>query len=258
MPWTHIERGDGRPLVLLHGIGSSKRVWLPILDRLARHRRVVSLDLPGFGDNPRLADGAPTPIHLAELLPGAVADLGVEAPFDIAGNSMGGWVALEAAKRGSARSVVAISPAGLWRRQPRYTRFVLNNAYRLAVAAPPPLTSALGTAAGRIALMSAYYSRPWRMSADFALESSGILAASTDWDRALQGMAESRFVGGQDIDVPVTIAFGTRDGIHLPVHTRHRDQLPEHTEWVSLAGCGHVPMTDNPGLVASVILAGTE
>ena len=43
------------------------------------------------------------------------SEMGIELPVDIAGNSLGGSMALEAARRGIARSVVAISPAGLWK-----------------------------------------------------------------------------------------------------------------------------------------------
>jgi pimeloyl-ACP methyl ester carboxylesterase len=106
--------------------------------------------------------------------------------------------------------------------------------------------------------MTSYYWRPWRMSAEFARESAAVLAAATDFERALEGLRQNRFVGGQDIAIPLTVAFGTRDLIHPPPHTRHRDQLPASTVWVRLPGCGHVPMSDEPELVASVILAGTE
>jgi pimeloyl-ACP methyl ester carboxylesterase len=258
MAWAHLERGQGRPLVLLHGIGSSKRSWLPIFDRLARTRRVIAVDLPGFGETPRLAEGLPTTTRFAEQLPEGVAHLGIEAPFDIAGFSLGGWISLEAAKQGSARSVVALTPAGLWARQPRWSHFVLESAHRLAGRRSAALTKALDSPLGRAALMSSYYSRPWRMSAAFARESTELLASATDFDRTLEELRQNRFVGGQGITVPVTVAFGTRDAIHPPLGTRNRDQLPASHVWISLPGCGHVPMTDDPELVASVILAGTE
>jgi pimeloyl-ACP methyl ester carboxylesterase len=258
MTWAHIERGEGRPLILVHGIGSSKLAWLPIMNRLARTRRVVAVDLPGFGDSPSLMEGLPTAMRFADLLPEAVAELGVAAPFDIAGFSLGGWIALEVAKQGSARSVVALTPAGLWARQPRISHFLLDSAHRLAMARLAPLAAALGYPAGRIALMSSVYARPWKMSTEFALETSEQLAVCADWDRTLEGLRQNRFSGGQGIAVPVTVAFGTRDLIHPPVVARRREQLPASHTWINLPGCGHVPMTDDPELVASVILAGTE
>ncbi|WP_344934496.1 alpha/beta fold hydrolase [Actinoplanes nipponensis] len=46
---AHERRGSGPPLVLIHGIGSRRQVWEPVLGELARHREVIALDLPGFG-----------------------------------------------------------------------------------------------------------------------------------------------------------------------------------------------------------------
>jgi pimeloyl-ACP methyl ester carboxylesterase len=260
MAWAYIERGDGRPLVLVHGIGCSWQSWTPVLGRLAGKRRVIAFDLPGFGATPALkdADGPPTPMRFAELLPAEVAALGVDE-FDYAGFSMGGWIGLELAKAGAARSVVALNPTGLWTHCPGWTHWVLDRVYRTAINPPSPaLDRWLEHAAGRTALMSAYYSRPWRLTPEFARESTAVLASSTDFERTLQGLAENRFTGGHAITIPLTVAFGTRDWIHPPVVARRRDELPDSVVWVSLPGCGHMAQADDPELVASVILSGTE
>src|SRR5690349_3737798 len=55
-PWHHVERGRGRPLVLLHGIGMSHAAWTPVMGRLARERRVIAVDLAGFGRSAPLPD----------------------------------------------------------------------------------------------------------------------------------------------------------------------------------------------------------
>jgi pimeloyl-ACP methyl ester carboxylesterase len=260
MAWSHIERGEGRPLVLGHGIGCSWQSWTPVLDRLAQRRRVIAFDLPGFGATPALhdGDGPPTPMRFAELLPGEVTALGIDE-FDYAGFSMGGWIGLELAKAGAARSVVAVNPTGLWTRCPGWTRWVLDRAYKTAVNPPSEaLDGWLDHAAGRTALMSAYYSRPWRLTPEFARESSAVLATSTDFERALDGLARNRFSGGRDIAIPLTVAFSSRDWIHPPVVARRRDELPASVSWIDLRGCGHMAQADDPELVASVILAGTE
>ena len=104
------------PLVLIHGLGGSRRIWEPVIDRLAAERDVIAVDLPGFGGSPELPAGvAPTPGTLAAAVAGLCAELRLERPH-VAGNSLGGWVALELAKAGGAATVCAISPAGLWRR----------------------------------------------------------------------------------------------------------------------------------------------
>lgn len=115
--WHRIERGVGRPLVLLHGGGASAMTWLPVLDRLAAHRRVIAFDMPGFGETPLPSDTELCVAWMVAQLAVELSRLGINEPVDMAGNSMRGLIALEAAKQGLARSVVGIAPAGLWRRR---------------------------------------------------------------------------------------------------------------------------------------------
>jgi pimeloyl-ACP methyl ester carboxylesterase len=49
---AHERRGSGFPLVLIHGLGSRRQVWDPVIAELARHREVIAIDLPGFGESP--------------------------------------------------------------------------------------------------------------------------------------------------------------------------------------------------------------
>ena len=104
MSLHHTRRGSGQPLVLLHGLGGTHRIWNPVLDRLASSRDVIALDLPGFGGSPELAPGTPpTPANLAAAVASFCRRIGVERPH-VAGNSLGGWVALEMGRLGSATS----------------------------------------------------------------------------------------------------------------------------------------------------------
>ena len=94
----------------------SHAAWNAVTPYLARLRRVIAFDIAGFGLTPPLPSGTlPTIANLVEGLEQSLREMGIDVPVDIAGNSLGGYMALEAAKRGIARSVVAISPAGLWR-----------------------------------------------------------------------------------------------------------------------------------------------
>jgi pimeloyl-ACP methyl ester carboxylesterase len=56
----------------------------------------------------------------------------------------------------------------------------------------------------------------------------------------------------------VTVAWGTRDLLLLPWRARRVEELPPRTRFVSLPGCGHVPMHDDPDLIASVLLEGSN
>src|SRR5690349_727318 len=117
--WHHIEAGSGRPLVLLHGIGMSHATWSAVIPYLAPLRRVVAFDVAGFGSTPPLPAGtAPTIGNLVDALETSLRAIGIDQPVDVAGNSLGGAMALEAARRGLARTAVGISPIGLWRDRP--------------------------------------------------------------------------------------------------------------------------------------------
>ena len=132
--------GAGPPLVLLHPLGSSRRVWDPVLPALAAHHDVIAVDLPGFGDSPPLPpDVEPSPAVLGAAVAGLLDDLGVTTPH-LAGNSLGGWVALELADLRPAASLTLLAPAGLWRHgTPRYDRVSLGTSHWLSVHAGRPL-----------------------------------------------------------------------------------------------------------------------
>src|SRR5215471_18435207 len=117
--WHYSEAGSGHPLILLHGIGMSHAVWNAVIGNLAATRRLIAFDIAGFGLTPALPDGTPpTASNLVDGLQHSIREIGIAIPVDICGNSLGGYLALEAARRGLARSVVAISPAGLWKKRP--------------------------------------------------------------------------------------------------------------------------------------------
>ncbi len=118
--------GAGETLVLLHGIGSYRGAWDPVVPALAAQFDVLAVDLPGFGESPPLPAGQePTPAALAAAVAGLLDELGIDRPH-VAGNSLGGWVALELAAQRPLASVALLSPAGLWPdRTPRYARLSL-------------------------------------------------------------------------------------------------------------------------------------
>ncbi len=95
---TRHRGGSGQPLVLVlvHGLGLSWRSWQPVLDALEGRHDVVAIDLPGFGESPRLPDrAAPTPARLADAVESELDRLSLDAPA-LVGNSLGGWVGARA------------------------------------------------------------------------------------------------------------------------------------------------------------------
>src|SRR4051812_34810388 len=94
---AYTRSGAGAPLVLLHGIGSSCDAWGPVVPALAAHFTVIAVNLPGSGGSPPgSAHIEPTPAALAAAVAQLLDDLGLTSPH-LAGNSLGGWVALELA-----------------------------------------------------------------------------------------------------------------------------------------------------------------
>src|SRR2546423_4512162 len=108
MGLAHHRAGDGEPVVLIHGVGSQWQVWQPLLPALEREREVIAVDLPGFGESASLPIGVvPNATALADVVAAFMDELGIDRPL-IGGNSLGGWIALELAKRERARAVVAV------------------------------------------------------------------------------------------------------------------------------------------------------
>lgn len=176
----------------------------------------------------------------------------------VAGNSVGGWTALELAKRGRARSVVAIGPAGLWpRRDPWRCVFQLWSQHKLGRIFAPLTPHLMRSSAGRTLLLRGTVANPRLMPAEAAIEMAATYAQTPCFDAHLAATRRDRFQGGRKIEVPVTVAWGEKDRL-IPRKARRVDELPDHTRTLTLPGCGHSPMWDNPELVAQTILEGAS
>ena len=251
--------GTGDPLLLIHGTGGSRAAWRPVVDLLAPHHELLLVDLPGHGDSDPAAENVvPTPTGYAPLLAELLDSLGIDTAH-AAGFSVGGWTSLELAKLGRARSVTALNPAGLWRpRSPRSSEISLWVSRNLARAFSPVLPLALRSAAGRTLILGQQFGRPWRVPPDAAIEAVRGIAGTRGFSEHLSATNRARFTGGQGIDVPVTIASGSRDLLLPTEASRRPEELPSHTRWVKLDGCGHIPMWDDPELSAKTILETTS
>jgi pimeloyl-ACP methyl ester carboxylesterase len=248
---AHDRAGHGPALVLLHPLGADRGVWAPILDALTPYRDVIAVDLPGFGGSPMLTgDGPPTPVVLAAAVAGFCAGLGL-APgtWHVAGNSLGGWVALELALAEAAATVTAIAPAGLWSR-PLAPK--ADTARRLARAALPILDAAVRTRVGRRIALVGNVAHPERVPPRAAAGLVRAYATAPGFAAVSAAMRERRFTALGDIAAPVTLAWPEHDRLVRRPHT-----LPASVREVALAGCGHIPMWDDPVAVARVLLGGS-
>lgn len=256
--WSFSEAGSGRPLVLLHGIGMSRAAWNAVTPHLRATRRVIVFDIAGFGLTPPLPDGTlPTIANLVDGLEASIRGVGIDAPVDIAGSSLGGSMALEASRRGIARSVVAISPAGLWKRHGAFhVKYVFAGLRFGAKRFPGALKAALRRPLLReLALAVPLSVGSRRMAEADAVRAVDDLAASSAFEATFDNTR--RPLSGNGIAGPVTVAFGDRDWI-LPRGSQYRKRFPHHTRWIEKRGWGHVPMWVDPIGVAQLILNGTR
>ncbi|WP_328945834.1 alpha/beta fold hydrolase [Streptomyces sp. NBC_00250] len=256
---TYERRGSGEPLLLLHGIGHHWQAWEPVLDILAAERDVIAVDLPGFGASDELPDGCPYDLATVGSVLGAFCEaVGIERPH-VAGNSLGGLLALQLGREKLVRSVTALSPAGFWSEGERRYAFVTLRAMRGAARSlPVPVIERLSrTSAGRAVLTSTIYARPGRRSPSAVHAETLALRGATGFRQTLAAGGSVRF--RDDLPaVPVTVAWGTRDRLLLPRQgIRAKHTIPA-ARLVRLPGCGHVPMSDDPALVARVILDGSS
>lgn len=108
------ESGRGEALVLIHGLATTRQIWGVVAPTLARRRRVVTLDVPGFGESAPAGAGFELDA-VADRIARGLAARGVRAPFDLVGHSLGAGVALTlaAARPRSVRRLILVAPAGL-------------------------------------------------------------------------------------------------------------------------------------------------
>jgi pimeloyl-ACP methyl ester carboxylesterase len=242
--------------VLVHALGASWELWRPVLPALAARRDVIAVDLPGFGASAPVAEcSVPA---FADEVEAALDELGVGVA-DVAGNSMGGWIALELARRGRAKTAVAISPAGMGggveSRVSNAWVAVMRAMAGPAAAAAPWLAK---RAWGRGLLASGMFARPGGLEPAYLVGLAQGYAAAPAFDATRRWLFEHRAEGLDEIDVPVLIAWGSRD-LLLPPRQGYRfaAAIPR-SELRVLEGLGHSPMGDDPAQVAEMILEFTD
>src|SRR5918997_3218979 len=181
----HHRGGSGEPLLLVHGVGHTWRAWRPMLPQLERRFEVLAVDLPGFGRSAPFPQGFDsTPDALAD----AVEDELGRAGFDtahIAGNSLGGWIGLELARRGRARSVTAISPAGLQHGRERGWGAGVLRGMRWAAQTAPPPAPLFQNPLGRVLLGGPTCAQAWKYDPDQLAEESELFASCAGFEATL-------------------------------------------------------------------------
>lgn len=251
----HLRRGGGEPLLLIHGIGSHGGVWDPVAEFLVPHHDVDAVDLPGFGRSESMRRARYHVDGLADAVVAHLDELGWDRPY-VAGNSLGGLISLELARRGRARAVVAISPGGAARGWEYTLARAQLGAMRIGAKLLAPVADQVaGSSAGRMLLAGTVMARPHRADPQWLAEATRNFASGEGFEQVARqfdfGRALARFT---QIEVPVRIAWGSRDTVLLPRQAERFAALIPDCELVVLPGLGHTPMSDDPERVAEAIL----
>jgi pimeloyl-ACP methyl ester carboxylesterase len=235
-------------LALLHPLGADRQVFAPIVPQLAEQRDLVLVDLPGFGESEPLRGQEPTPAALAGAVTGLLSELGLERAH-VAGNSLGGWVALELGLTGAARSITAVAPAGLWA-GPLVPKPSL--AHLLAGRLLPLVEPLAATGAGRRLLLRGSVGHPRRVPGAQAAHLVHTYARAPGFIAVNNAMRAGRFEGLERIRIPLTLVWPDRDRL-----VRRPAWLPDNVRNVTVADAGHIPFWDQPEAMARILLEAT-
>jgi pimeloyl-ACP methyl ester carboxylesterase len=249
------------PLVLLHGGASTWREFGPMLPILTGRREVIAMKAPGHHEGPPLPPGSSITVpDFADAFERELDALGLER-VDVAGHSFGGWQALELARRGRARSVVAIAPTGGWsqedaaRTERMFDEVFIPGARRLRRVVP----AAARTRKGRSMLFAGAGSKGLHVSASDAVV---FFTALAEWPLAPR---LHEFLADPDgsyrtadrlpeVGCPVLLVWGTEDTVVSIRQAQHfLERLPD-AELRELEGTGHFPQFDEPDRIARAIL----
>jgi pimeloyl-ACP methyl ester carboxylesterase len=252
--------GEGEPVVLLHGFTGHWRHWKPVLADLVARYEVIAPTLSGHNGGPAYPSGMRLEkvADAGDSLEHHLDQLGVGTAHFV-GNSMGGSLALELAKRGRARSVVAISPGGGWEigglEPERIARFFARQ-MRVLRASRKQIPRVMARPGSRRLAMRDIMRHgeliPPPDAVDLSLDPLGCTVVGDVLSSLRAGRAHL-----EDLDqvaAPTLIAWAELDRI-LPLATcsaRFRREIPNAVFRV-LPRVGHVPMWDDTRLVVKTI-----
>lgn len=245
---------DTLPLILLHGMSSSLNTWDSVVIDLKKHRRVISLDLPGFGltgPSPEMAYNFP---YYSKFIDSFATRLQIKR-FILAGNSMGGAISWNYALHNPSRlaKMILIDAAG-------YPKKGESGSLGFKIASTPVINNLLlyatPKALVRKSLETVYYD-PARVTDeqverfhDVAIREGNREAALMIFKGSFKGKPESI----KEIKTPTLILWGDKDNL---IGVNNVDNFLKDIKGSKAEiykNVGHVPMEEVPGKVAASIL----
>lgn len=251
---NYIRKGQGNPLLLIHGLGGSWNSWSPILETLSQQREVIAMDLPGHGKSPRLK-GKMTISRLADSVSEFLVEnnlIGIEA----IGSSMGGRIVMELTRRcGIISSAVALNPGGFWSTFQKYIFFVsLFLSIRLLRVLKPALPKLLQNKFFRSLLLFQFSAHPSKLDPEFILQELNDYINNKNYDELLKELAFGETQKGSSAsDMPLLIVWGKQDRVCLTNQSKRAKTLFPESELKLIDDCGHFPQWDQPTLTTELI-----
>ena len=256
--YVDVGSGDDDPVVLVHGLGGQWQNWLENIPRLALDRRVVAMDLPGFGLTPAPKVDRISITGYGRCVNALCDKLGL-GEVHLVGNSMGGYVAAEVAIQFPERvsRLVLVSAAGISSAETLQapiltfgriaTALATNSAARHRKLAARPLT--------RHASLALVARHPRLLKADLAFEGFFKGAGKPGFDDALRASLDYDFRDRlPEVKVPTLIVWGERDSI-IPVRDADEfERLIDDSRKVVMKDTGHIPMAERPQAFNDVLV----
>lgn len=242
-----LSAGTGKPLVLLHGLGGTKASFLPTVAALAPQRRVIAVDLPGFGESGKPLGAAYDAPFFSRAVKALLDELEIERT-DLLGHSMGGRVALEFAMFAPERldRLVLQTPSMAWLRERTWARWLRFIRPELGVLQPAPRSvveafvkrivpggGSSFAAAGIDEFLRSYLTPRGRAAFYAAARQIYMEEPERFWNEL------------RDLAVPAMFVWGKRDPLVPAAFERHVREAVPSAEHVVLDS-GHIPQIERP------------
>ena len=249
--------GEGSVLVLLHGICGTWEIWKPVLPALEARHQVIAMTLPGhYGGAAYVGPGDATVAGVADQIVASLRSLGIESAH-VAGNSFGGWLAIELARRRFARSVVAFSPAGGWSSDHDYR--AIARSFSILYSSID-LLRLLSSPIIRYARVRKLLARQTMEHGDRVPEPAfrAFLTAMSNCEilpGLLRTMGRDGPIAAFEASMPIRIAWCDRDRV-IPF-SRYGESFVKRVRGAELTmvhGAGHVPLYDDPEQIVEKIV----
>lgn len=254
MSIEYARRGAGKPLVLVHGLGSSRNAWSLVTLALAQSRELILLDLPGHGVSPAEADSG-TFAGLARSLEAWLDSEGL-AGSDMVGSSMGARLVLEMARRGRAGAVVALDPGGFWDGWERgFVSSTLTASGALVRALRPALPALARNGVSRSLLLAQLAARPWDLNGDLVARELASIAETATFDALVQDLAHGPVQQGPAAPGTgaIAIGWGRRDRLCFPSQAARAQNAFPAARLAWFERSGHFPMWEEPEATIELI-----